>query len=90
MPKDINLLFLSLSPSLTLSVLTYSLILGNIKTNRLMILLKYPIKYLDLVFVSTNFEMTILSTLTFQICIGFLRHEIFLLLLLSLQISTLL
>ena len=55
-----------------------------------MTLLKYPIKYLDLVFVSTNFEMTILSTLTFQICIGFLRHEIFLLLLLSFQISTLL
>ena len=30
--KDINLLFLSLSQSLTLNVLTYSLILGNIKT----------------------------------------------------------
>ena len=35
------------------------LILGNIKTNGLITLYKYPIKYLKLFFLSTNFEMTI-------------------------------
>ena len=45
--------------SLTLNVLTYPLILGVIKTNGLMVLSKYPIKYLQLVFVLTNFEITI-------------------------------
>ena len=33
MPKEINLLFLFLSPHLILNVLTYPLILGNIQTN---------------------------------------------------------
>ena len=69
--KDINLLFLFLSPSLTSYVLTYPLILGNIKTNGLITLSKYPIKYLQLVFVLINFEITILSTLTSQTFIGF-------------------
>ena len=31
---------------------------------------KYPIKYSELVFVLTNFEITILSTLLSQTCIG--------------------
>ena len=42
--KDTNLL-LSLSPYLTLNVLTYSLILGNTKTSGLIALSKYPINY---------------------------------------------
>ena len=46
-------------------------ILGNIKANALTTLSKYPIKYLKLVFVSTNFEETISSTLTYQILINF-------------------
>ena len=69
--EDINLLFLSLFPSLTLNVLTYSLIFSIIKTNGLIALSKYPIKYLKLVFVSINFEVTMLLTLTPQICIGY-------------------
>ena len=69
--KDINLLFLFLSPSLTLNVLTYPLILGIIKTNGPMALSKYPIQYLELDFVLTNFEIAILSTLASQIFIGF-------------------
>ena len=41
-------LFLNfLSPSLTLNALTYPLPSGNIKTNDLIILSKYPIKYLE-------------------------------------------
>ena len=60
--KDINLLFLSLSPSLTLNVLTYQIILGIIKTNGLIVLSKYPIKSLELVSMLTNFEITVLST----------------------------
>ena len=64
MRKDINL---SLSPSLTLNVLTYPLILGIIKTNGLIALSNFiPIKYSELVFVSVSFEITILSTLTSQ------------------------
>ena len=66
-----NLLFSSLCPSLTLNVLAYPLILGIIKTNGLIALSKYSIKYLELVFVSINFEITILSTLTSQFFIGF-------------------
>ena len=62
--KDINLLFLSLFSSSAWNALTYLLPLGNIKTNGLITLSNYPIKYLELVFVSTYFEMTILSTLT--------------------------
>ena len=45
--------------SLTLNILIYPIILGIIKTNGLMVLSKYPIKYLQLVFVLTNFEVTI-------------------------------
>ena len=63
MLKDFNLLF----HSLTLNVLTYPLILGIIKTNGLIVLSQYPIKYLELVFVCTNFEKTILSTLYYYI-----------------------
>ena len=44
-------------------------------------LFKYRIKYLELVFVSTKFEITTLSVLTSQIFIGFLQRKIFLLLL---------
>ena len=47
--KYINLLFLCLSASLTLNALIYPLNLGNIKTNGLMPLPKYPIKYIELV-----------------------------------------
>ena len=54
-----------------LTFLTYPLILGIIKTDGLIVLSKYPIKYLELVFVSINFEKTILSTLPSQIIIGF-------------------
>ena len=67
--KDINLL--SLFSSLALNIVTYPLAFGNIKTNGLITLSKYPIEYLELVFVSTNFEMIILSTLASQIFIGF-------------------
>ena len=45
--------------------------LGNIKTGGLITLSKYPIKYLELVFISTNVEINILSTLTFQTSIVF-------------------
>ena len=68
--KYISLLFLYLSLYSTLNALTYPLILGIIKTNGLIVLSKYPIKYLESVCVSTNFEITILSTLTYQIFIG--------------------
>ena len=86
--KDIDLLFLSLSPSLMLNVSTYPLIFGIIKTNSLITLATYLIKYLTLVFVLINFEITMLSTSTSQVFIVFLQT--FLLLLFSLQISTLL
>ena len=43
---------------------TYPLILANSKTNGLITLYKYTVKYLELVFVSTNFEIIILPTLT--------------------------
>ena len=88
--KYTNLLFLSLSPSLTLNVLTYPLILGIIKINGLMSLSIYPVKYLELDFVLTNFKITILLIITSQVFIGFLQQKTFLLLLLSLQILTLL
>ena len=79
------LLFLSLSPSLTLNALTYPYILDNVETDGLITLSKYPIKYFELVFVSSNFGRTILSTLTSQIFIAFLHHKYFLLILLSRQ-----
>ena len=69
--KDVKLLFVSLSLSLTLNVLTYPLILGNIKTNGLITLSKYQMKYLELFFVSANFEMTVLLKSTSQIFIYF-------------------
>ena len=65
----------------------YPLILKNIKTNGFITSSKYSTKYLELVFVSINFEMTILLTSTFQISIVFLHHKIFLLLFLSHQIE---
>ena len=45
--KDINLLILSSSPSLTLNVLEYPLSLDNIKINGLITLSKHQIKYLE-------------------------------------------
>ena len=41
------------------------------KTNGLLVLSKYPIKYLELLIILTDFEVTILSTLTSQVFIGF-------------------
>ena len=64
--KDINLLF----PFLTLNVIAYPLILDIFKTTGLTVLSEYPIKYLELVFILTNFEIAILSTLTSQIFLG--------------------
>ena len=64
--KDINLLF----PFLTLNVIAYPLILDIFKTTGLTVLSEYPIKYLELVFILTNFEIAILSTLTSQIFVG--------------------
>ena len=73
--RDINLLFLS---SLTLNILTYLLILGNARANGLITLSKYPIKYLELVFISSNFGITILPPLTSQIFMEFfLGHNFF-------------
>ena len=63
---------MEMSPPLTLNVLTYPLMLGIIKTNGIIALSNFiPIKYLELVFVLTNFQITILSTLESQIFIGF-------------------
>ena len=69
--KYINLLFFSLK------VLTYPLILGNVKTNGLITSSKYPIKYLELAFVSVNFEATVLSALTSEsfLFLFFLHHK---------------
>ena len=75
--KDVSFLLLSLSPPLTLKVLTNPLILGNTKTNDLVTLSKYSIKYLELDFAVTNFGITILSTITSQIYFGFLEQWIF-------------
>ena len=50
-------------------VSTYPLILCNIKTNGLITSSKYPIKYLESVFVLINFETNMLSTLTSRIFI---------------------
>ena len=72
--KDVSFLLLSLSPPLTLKVLTNPLILGNTKTNDLVTLSKYSIKCLELVFAVTNFGITILSTITSQIYFGFLEQ----------------
>ena len=69
--KDTNLLLLFLSPSLTLNILTHPRILGNVKTNFLIILSTYAIEYLESVFDSINFDITILSMLASQMFIGF-------------------
>ena len=55
----------------SVNLLTYPFILSNIKINGLITLSKYQIKYLQLVFVPINFELTILSILTSQIFIVF-------------------
>ena len=69
-------MFLSLSPSLTLNVLTYPVIIDIIKTNGLIALSKYLVKYLESVFVLTNCEINL-----------FLQHGTFILLLWSHKIS---
>ena len=55
----------------SLKGLTYLLILGNIKANGLITPSKYAIKYLEVFFVSINFEITVLLTPTSQIFILF-------------------
>ena len=67
-----------------------SIHLCNIKTNGLITSYKCSIKYLELFFVSINFEIAILSTLIFLIFIVFFLHKILLLLLLFHQTSTIL
>ena len=67
--KGINLVFVS--PPLSSNILTYSLVLGNIKTSGLITSSNYPFKCLELFFVSTKSKMTISSTLTSQIFVGF-------------------
>ena len=66
MQKEINLL------SLNLHVLTNPFTLGSIKINDITSP-KYPIQYLQLVFVSNNFEITALSKLTSQLIFFFAR-----------------
>ena len=65
--KCFNLLFVAL----TWNTLTHTPVLGITKTNGLIVLSKYPIKYEVLVFVLTNFEITILSTSASEMSIGF-------------------
>ena len=55
--------FYSLSPYLHLNALKYSLILSLIKTNGLIALSKYPIQYLELVFVLTNFLVNYINNI---------------------------
>ena len=62
-------LYLHLISPTSGQVSTYPLILGNIKTNGLITSSKYPIKYLESVFVLINFETNMLSTLTSRIFI---------------------
>ena len=77
----INTLFFSLN------VLTYSLTLGNIKTNGLITSSKHP-NQIPRIILCYNFEATILSTSTSQIFISFFHHKILILLALCYQIST--
>ena len=65
MAKQIYWLFVSLSSSLTLKHN-----LGYTKTNGFIGLSKYPINYLEFIFVLTSFEIFIWLQLTFQILIG--------------------
>ena len=81
-------LVFTLSPSLTGNFLTYPIILGNIETSGITTLYKHPIKCLELVFVSTNLEITMLYASISQTFIVF--YNIKFCLLLSHQISTLL
>ena len=73
--------------SLILNVVTYTLILGIININGLIALPKYPIKYLEIVSVLTNLEMTILSTLISQIFIRIFAASNYFSLSLSLSLS---
>ena len=97
--EDISLLFLflSLPLSLSLKVVTYPIILGNIKTNCVITSYNYPNKYLKFLFVFTILMQlqVILRKLYNQhqhhkFILASLHHKIVLLLLLSYQISTLL
>ena len=78
-----------LDSTLTLNVSSCPITLGNIKNNgRIITSYKYRTKYLESFFVSIKIQITLLSTLTSQAFAVFLRHKIFLLLLLSCQILT--
>ena len=59
--------FIILMSCLSLKVLSYPLISGNIKTNGLITSPKNAIKYFELFFILIKFEITILSTSTSQI-----------------------
>ena len=59
--------FLHTASWIELNVLTYQQIFGIMKTNGLITLFKYPIKYLELVPVLINIKLSILSILTSQI-----------------------
>ena len=61
--------FLHTASWIELNVLIYQQIFGIMKTNGLIALSKYPIKYLELVPVLISIELTILSILTSQIFI---------------------
>ena len=72
---NLSLLFLSLSPSLSLKVLTQQLISSNIKTNNDLILItssKYLMKYLEFFF-RFNPEITLLLTSSFYWFFGTLK-----------------
>ena len=84
-----HFIVLNFSLSLTLKVLACLIILGNTKTNGFITLSKYPIKYLESFFVSTNFEMNILLPSASKTFLDFLAQKVLLLLLFSHQISTL-
>ena len=62
-----RIILLFLSPK----VLTYPLILGNIKSYGLTTSFKYQIKYLELFFILNNFGITMLSTPISKIFISF-------------------
>ena len=79
------LLFLFLSAPLSCNVIIYPIILDNIESNGFITSSKYSIKYLELLFIPTNFSMIVFSTCTLQIFIGFWHHKM----LLSYQVSTL-
>ena len=82
--KDVNLLFFFLK------FLIYPLIPGNTKTNGLITSFKCKIKYLELFFLSINFETTILLISTSQVLIVFLHDKTLFVLLLSHRINIIL